>query len=182
MEVLDKQESFILSGNRTYFCVWTQIVQVIAVALYQSQWISVHGSCIYTTPVPITILLLTLLVIHYSCPFYDLCRVPKYLVHSGTQVVISTENSCLCIAFNSKIVCLWLWRNDIRNKSKKFHILHSVHYHSIITMQTNVCTRLYSNYNNIIKHKLLHVLGLIVLHQGAHNCIKQLFNSIVSFV
>ena len=48
----------------------------------------------------------TLLVMDYSCLFYNLCRVPKHLVHSGTRVVISTENQRLCIVFNSETVCL----------------------------------------------------------------------------
>ena len=58
----------------------------------------------YSTPVPITILLHTLLVMDYRCLFHDLFSVQKYLVHNGTRVVISTENSCLCIVFNSEIV------------------------------------------------------------------------------
>lgn len=40
------------------------------------------------------------------------------------------------------------------------HILFSMHYDSIITTQTNQCTRFYYDHNNITTHKLLQVLGL----------------------
>jgi len=42
-----------------------------------------------------------------------------------------------------------------------YNIFHFMLYNSVITTQTNKCTQSYQDYNNIMKHQLLHVSGLI---------------------
>jgi len=48
-----------------------------------------------------------------------------------------------------------------------FNIFNFVHYDSVITFQTNKCTRSYQDYNDIMKHQLLHVSGLIGPSSGS---------------
>ena len=59
------------------------------------------------------------------------------------------------------------------------YIVHSVHYNTIITIETNERTQLYQNHNNITTHQLLLVSGLSDPYSWSTHLYKQMLFTIV---
>lgn len=79
-----------------------------------------------------------------------------------TTKIVFDISSCQCV--HSK---------RTPGQSDKFHFLHSVHYNSVITVQTNGCT-VYSRYYNITKdHRLHYVSECIFPSSGKTNSVKK---------
>jgi len=94
----------------------------------------------------------------------------KFYISALVGIIIEWAYQCCCGYYGYKYFPETFCSADIF----WLHILHSLHYNSLITIQTNDCTQFYLN-NDITTHKLLHVSGFICPSSGS----TQLYTAVV---